>query len=421
MRDASELLKQMEGTVETLQGLVRRRGHTNDPTEEIQTTMAHFEADAKELALSLTTMTARISSSGSGRNKSNQQRKRHYELVVAGMQQRGADITQQFKASLELRSQVIRDQAQRRRLLNPSRTTPQPTIHTTSGNSSISSVSKPSSLPPLMKPMTTGSKYNPMDSPLFTMTNNQTASHPSRGIQSAPSSSSRRQQHLLQPNHNNPRQTPSSNPLYPPSATAATATANTKAPSSGPMTSGSVVGGGYGGTTSSHNTNGSGYGGYYGGGYGGGMHGNGNGSRMDMGMRQRRTGAPTNNTNGMQQQHPYNPNGEEGQQQQQEQQQQDQVQVRRQRRETRGRLESARAAEQSIAALGTVFSKMSTLISTQHEMVDKIEDDVEAAHGHVEAGQEELVTLYHITKGNRGLILKIFAILIFFLIFMKLY
>ena len=64
---------------------------------------------------------------------------------------------------------------------------------------------------------------------------------------------------------------------------------------------------------------------------------------------------------------------------------------------------------------------MSNLIHSQGETLVKIEDDVEAAMDHVEAGKEEIDKLNEWTKGNRGLIIKIFALMIFFIIFMKFY
>lgn len=67
------------------------------------------------------------------------------------------------------------------------------------------------------------------------------------------------------------------------------------------------------------------------------------------------------------------------------------------------------------------FTKMSSLISQQGEVLERIEDDVEAAAGDIDAGHDELVKVYGMTKGNRGLILKVFGILIFLILFMKLY
>ena len=100
---------------------------------------------------------------------------------------------------------------------------------------------------------------------------------------------------------------------------------------------------------------------------------------------------------------------------------QQQIQLRRENRATKNRAAQARLAERSIAELGVMFTKMSSLISQQGEILERIEDDVEAAGLDIDAGHDELVKVYGMTKGNRGLILKVFGILIFLIIFMKLY
>jgi syntaxin 5 len=82
-------------------------------------------------------------------------------------------------------------------------------------------------------------------------------------------------------------------------------------------------------------------------------------------------------------------------------------------------LDEARQAETALGELGTLFGKMSSLIVEQGETLEKIEDDVEAAHADVMAGQDEIAKLYSIKKGNRPLIIKTFAILIFLIIFMR--
>jgi SNARE domain len=61
------------------------------------------------------------------------------------------------------------------------------------------------------------------------------------------------------------------------------------------------------------------------------------------------------------------------------------------------------------------------LIAQQAEVIDNIEDDVEAAHGDVKAGQEEITILYSIKKGNRALILKVFGLIIFLIVFLRFY
>ena len=108
-------------------------------------------------------------------------------------------------------------------------------------------------------------------------------------------------------------------------------------------------------------------------------------------------------------------------QQQEEEKIHFQIQQRQQQRETQQRLDEAQQAESMLGELGQLFGKMSSLIVQQGETLEKIEDDVEAAHADIMAGQEEITKLYHIKKGNRPLIIKTFAILIFLIIFMRAY
>jgi syntaxin 5 len=98
-----------------------------------------------------------------------------------------------------------------------------------------------------------------------------------------------------------------------------------------------------------------------------------------------------------------------------------QISMRREQRATHMRAQQARLAEKSIAELGVMFHKMSSLIVQQGETLERIEDDVESAGLDIDAGHGELVKVYGMTKGNRGLILKVFGVLIFLIIFMKLY
>jgi hypothetical protein len=97
------------------------------------------------------------------------------------------------------------------------------------------------------------------------------------------------------------------------------------------------------------------------------------------------------------------------------------LQQRQIQRQTAQRAREARQAERQIGELGQLFGKMSTLIATQGEVVEQIEEDVEAAHVDIVAGEKELSTLYQLKKGNRPLIIKVYAILIFLICFMRLY
>jgi syntaxin 5 len=65
--------------------------------------------------------------------------------------------------------------------------------------------------------------------------------------------------------------------------------------------------------------------------------------------------------------------------------------------------------------MGQLFAQMATLVSEQSEVITRIEDDVEAGLQDTLEAQGHLQTVYEITKGNRGLILKIFALLVVFI------
>lgn len=70
--------------------------------------------------------------------------------------------------------------------------------------------------------------------------------------------------------------------------------------------------------------------------------------------------------------------------------------------------------------MGQLFAQMATLVSEQSETIMRIEDDVEIGYQETQQAQGHLQTAYDITKGNRSLILKIFALLVVF-IFLFLY
>jgi syntaxin 5 len=65
--------------------------------------------------------------------------------------------------------------------------------------------------------------------------------------------------------------------------------------------------------------------------------------------------------------------------------------------------------------MGQLFAQMATLVSEQSEVITRIEDDVEAGLQDTLEAQGHLQSVYEITKGNRGLILKIFALLVVFI------
>lgn len=78
------------------------------------------------------------------------------------------------------------------------------------------------------------------------------------------------------------------------------------------------------------------------------------------------------------------------------------------------RLDFARGVEREIAKLSEVFAKFGALVLEQGETLRVIDEDVEAASLEVEDGQAHVSKTYQITKGNRSMIIKVFALIIFF-------
>jgi hypothetical protein len=316
----------MQNSLEILRSLVRRRGHTNDPTQEIAVATRQLETDGEELkAIVQQILASRCTSS---------QHKKHLEYLAQWLQNVASQQTAKLKEVLKIRGTVLASQAQRRKLWNPQQSLQQ----------------APAKQAAVLK-----------SSPLFSemVTPTKPAANGS-GLKNPPS--------------------------------AAGAAGNGYA--------GAYGGGSYGGAVSGYNNNNNsgGYAGY--GGYGGYY----NNPTSTTGIRHRRPATATS--------YDTNESVEEVQQQ---------VQMRQEIRQTASRLESAKQAEQSLAHLSTLFGKMSNLIVQQGETLTKVEDDVEAALGDVTAGQQEIQTLYALKKGNRMLILKTFAVLIFVIIFMRLY
>ena len=66
--------------------------------------------------------------------------------------------------------------------------------------------------------------------------------------------------------------------------------------------------------------------------------------------------------------------------------------------------------------MGQLFSQMAALISEQSEVISRIEDDVEAGLADTEEASKSMDRFYEVAKGNRAMILKVFALLIFFVL-----
>lgn len=81
------------------------------------------------------------------------------------------------------------------------------------------------------------------------------------------------------------------------------------------------------------------------------------------------------------------------------------------------RMEAVRQIESSVAQVGELFSDFSRLVQEQSDIVVRIDNDVDDAVRHVNAGSNELMRYLTSVSSNRGLIVKLFAILFFFLLF----
>jgi syntaxin 5 len=65
--------------------------------------------------------------------------------------------------------------------------------------------------------------------------------------------------------------------------------------------------------------------------------------------------------------------------------------------------------------MGQLFSQMATLVMEQGETLARIEDDVEVGLSETKEAHASMEQFYEITKGNRGMIIKIFLLLVFFI------
>jgi hypothetical protein len=375
LEDGLTLLRAMEYGTKKLQILVRRRGHTNDPTQEISTLVNQLEQDMKELT-SFCEQVIKI--------RRRKQEQRHWELVVQWFQRVATHHSKSLQDCLKLRGEILAEQAQKRRKLVES---------SSGGNNSNSKNRNNTNNKGDTKGVTASAAASAsatatplFDSPLFTATPQKRTTITRNGNgnnRNGTYANNRPEQQQQQQQHNYGESQPvvsngSSSTYY-----------RGKNPAAYSATS-------------------SGYGGYGGGistsvGYG-----------HSGGMRQRKGGGGGENNN-------VSSNNIPVQEQEEEEKVHSQIQMRERKRQTQQRLNEARQAESTLSEVTTLFSKMSTLIVQQGETLEKIEDDVECALVDVSAGQEELTKLYSIKKGNRPLIVKTFFILNFLIIFMRAY
>ncbi|KDO27989.1 hypothetical protein SPRG_07267 [Saprolegnia parasitica CBS 223.65] len=95
--------------------------------------------------------------------------------------------------------------------------------------------------------------------------------------------------------------------------------------------------------------------------------------------------------------------------------QQQQQQASMQRYTAQARLNDAKHIESTIVEISSMYNRMSSLIASQGEVLERIDDDMTTAQMNVEAGHNELLKYFTSMSGNRSLILKIFLILVVFI------
>ena len=84
--------------------------------------------------------------------------------------------------------------------------------------------------------------------------------------------------------------------------------------------------------------------------------------------------------------------------------------------DARARAQDAQSVEGTIVELGGMFTRMATLVAEQGDVLARIDADTEEAQIHVEAGAAELAKFYSSVKANRGLILRLFAVVAFVIV-----
>ncbi|XP_021916862.1 syntaxin-5 isoform X2 [Zootermopsis nevadensis] len=85
------------------------------------------------------------------------------------------------------------------------------------------------------------------------------------------------------------------------------------------------------------------------------------------------------------------------------------------------RAETMQNIESTIVELGGIFQQLAHMVTEQEEMVERIDTNVQDAELNVEAAHSEIIRYFQNITSNRWLMIKIFAVLIFFFLFFVLF
>jgi len=81
------------------------------------------------------------------------------------------------------------------------------------------------------------------------------------------------------------------------------------------------------------------------------------------------------------------------------------------------RAEAVETIESTIHELGSMYQRITSLIAMQDETIVRIDDSLEMTQQNIEMGHNELLKYFDNLSSNRALILKVFGILIAFMVF----
>lgn len=85
------------------------------------------------------------------------------------------------------------------------------------------------------------------------------------------------------------------------------------------------------------------------------------------------------------------------------------------------RAEGVENVQRMIGELGQIFQKVASMVAQHDEFVQRIDEDIDSSLHNVAEGQNELLNYFHRISSNRSLILKVFAVLLAFVIFFVLF
>ena len=81
------------------------------------------------------------------------------------------------------------------------------------------------------------------------------------------------------------------------------------------------------------------------------------------------------------------------------------------------RSEALQNVERTITELGGIFQQLATMVSEQGELAVRIDENVNESVANVDNAQTQLLKYMNSISSNRWLIMKIFGVLISFLVF----